>query len=643
MCPAPEQSDVARTRAADEIVEGHGQTSLCSSEQHQRIHKYPEGQRKELQERLSSLSPFTRVPPEIISCIFEAYVADYWDQAISGNISKRKSTAGPEIPYRPYGWLTILHVCRDWRDVALCTPRIWTLVTPLHEECVNLALSSSGKCPLTIIIRPFLHDYSVLRPAYCAIMQQLPRIRAAGFNVTSDVQSLFSDIEQSSSLQPSMLQHLSLAIHDPASRLGVFSSGYMPQLQSLKIVGASSALTVSLGRPTLTMLDVEFSPAADAAELADLLLQLPLLEDLRLSNIDIFPTAALLSGPAEIPLPHLKTLSLCGEPPNLAMAILLRRLSFPTDTEIIYHSRASSLIQITDSGLTLPLIISSAVASNLAVIDNPSAMFHSHAIELRLDFGFSANLLAAPSGASDDYRTRLQLSLQDRKEESVGLLFAMQDLSELRYLYIAIPLGKDIWMDVLRNTAFPKLKKLCLAGGVNLVEFLDMLTTPLPSSTSSAASDSQADEEHAVPSTRFIFPNLKILELRGFVFRVQADLTHEGDLIERVIPCLRRMPVLRGNLLDELHITDPINLTLGEDLAALCDPCIARLATIDPSEVEDWGFSSVSEDSEDSDEAGFGEESESEDADEDADGNEDEDDSEGDEDFGEDMEGDGED
>ncbi|KAJ3556784.1 hypothetical protein NM688_g1830 [Phlebia brevispora] len=535
---------------------------------------------QQLQAEYAALAPLTLVPPEVISSIFEEYVAECWRPILSDPYIRTHC--------RPYEWLKLLSVCRHWREIALRTPRIWTFITTQDIKKVNLMLSRSGKCPLTIVNRP--PSIATLEPVYRAVIPELSRVRKAEFEITSSVQSLFSSGEQSPALQHLILQDLAIVMHTGMNTLGALSSADMPLLKSLKIQSGSPSLVTSLVRPTLTTLIVKFSPAVNAALVVELLQGLPFLQDLQLSNIASFG----MSEFPVIPLPHLHKLELSGNPPSLGMAALLRCLDFPQDTEIRYSSIDSPL-GLEEIGLVLPLVMASAIASSRAVLNNPAAAFRPYAIELEQDYGLSAELLAAPSDNSDYRPTRLSLSIGDGTDESLVQMYRHLNLTEVRYMNVAVPMSPELWLRAFENQALLKLEKLCLSGESDVEEFLEMLNTPLPPLASSAAPNSQEDEEQPVtPSTRFTFPNLKILELHGMGFRERNGVVRETDYIERLIPSLRQFTMERGSPLDELHITWPMNLTLEADLAALMDPSIAKFTKIDPSDVEDWGFSTDS-------------------------------------------------
>ncbi|KAJ7234177.1 hypothetical protein B0H12DRAFT_163021 [Mycena haematopus] len=92
---------------------------------------------------LALISPARRLPAEIVAEIFVACLPSDRNAIISGI----------EAP------LLLCHVCRQWRNIALTTPRLWAslhIVAPGEKKClqireaVDIWLSRSGVLPLSI-------------------------------------------------------------------------------------------------------------------------------------------------------------------------------------------------------------------------------------------------------------------------------------------------------------------------------------------------------------------------------------------------------------------------------------------------------------------------------------------------------------
>ncbi|KAI0044497.1 hypothetical protein FA95DRAFT_1496973, partial [Auriscalpium vulgare] len=85
--------------------------------------------------------PSSRLPPEIMSRVFTILVS----------IDPPTRTVRP-VKIR-LGWLSITHVCKRWRDIALHLPTLWADITfPfIFDERWAAAFSSRARdMPLTI-------------------------------------------------------------------------------------------------------------------------------------------------------------------------------------------------------------------------------------------------------------------------------------------------------------------------------------------------------------------------------------------------------------------------------------------------------------------------------------------------------------
>lgn len=94
-----------------------------------------EGEVLKIKRRLNKLSTSYRLPPEILGTIFVCVARDAFD---SKSIRVRDAFDSesaldafdfPSTPSRPYDWIKLTHVCYDWRQVALRTPRLWSYIS----------------------------------------------------------------------------------------------------------------------------------------------------------------------------------------------------------------------------------------------------------------------------------------------------------------------------------------------------------------------------------------------------------------------------------------------------------------------------------------------------------------------------------
>ncbi|KAJ3556786.1 hypothetical protein NM688_g1832 [Phlebia brevispora] len=570
MAPPGLGLDVAQARAKiEERLEAHDQELVALAERYQREHDRIAELGRQLRSEINSIAPIAHLPPELMSKIFEEYVADHWRAIDCYKI------------FNHYEWLVILHVCRGWRRLALDTPGVWTSIPPLRPEYVELALSRSRNCPLTMLSSPISSE-SHLTTFYRAIIRELPRIRVADFYVTDELQALFSsdpaaNLDETSLISKELSLQLGLDVGVTSPILPALSLAKMPLLTSLNVGHASLGLITALIRPTLTVLNVWFSTPVSAVELISLIRELPLLRRLELSRVQALsvPSSTDALASCTVPLRHLKFSCLLGDPPSMGMAQLLDCLVFPMDAEICYYAHKSTFAE---SMLVLPLVVSKAIISTSPTPNESVTKFRPYSISFMSPIGMEVQVLGAP--ASGAHQMRLRMCLESCTDGSAIQIFELFDLTEMRYMDISIKMESETWIRLFRDKPLLKVNKLRLSEYAYPEDWLDILSTPLYSTSSSTP---------FIPSgKRYLFPNLKILDLKDQTFRAKHDEVHKDDMLPRIIQRLLEFCRLRGYPLDELHITQPINLVTETDLATLKDPRIAKSFKIEDASVQDW-------------------------------------------------------
>ncbi|KAH9857714.1 hypothetical protein C2E23DRAFT_881283 [Lenzites betulinus] len=265
----------------------------------------------ELQTIHNLVAPVNNLPPELLSMTF-AYV-------------EAGSTGNKDL-------ITITHVCRHWRDIALQAPVLWTRIALKHPEGVRTFLDRSKALPLTVSLST----------------DQLP--------IVATVRSLTAEIHRTRSLKVCIPP--SLALDVVAKKLMKAT----PQLEELWIEklptprGSRLAQNVSLeppmvfdGAPLLRSLvlrgmNLPYLPLGPCALtnisledllpppaiLLDLLDRCPSLERLRIHgpfNVEEIWSAR------SVRLSHLKTLEIHTFPP-VGIATFLPSLILPKETNI---------------------------------------------------------------------------------------------------------------------------------------------------------------------------------------------------------------------------------------------------------------------------------------------------------------------
>ncbi|KAI0358096.1 hypothetical protein OH77DRAFT_1241166 [Trametes cingulata] len=97
----------------------------------------------ELKGSLNSLAAIARLPPELLSEVFLHVVKRSYEE-------RNNSFPAYYGGSRFYAWITVSHVCRNWRAVALNTPRLWGHIILTRRPVVENVLSRSKKAPLLV-------------------------------------------------------------------------------------------------------------------------------------------------------------------------------------------------------------------------------------------------------------------------------------------------------------------------------------------------------------------------------------------------------------------------------------------------------------------------------------------------------------
>ncbi|KAJ3544463.1 hypothetical protein NM688_g5740 [Phlebia brevispora] len=110
-------------------------------------------------------SAVARFPPEILAAIFMEYAmaerTEYYAVVMCPR-AEPKRYLDPNIN-RPYLWIRITHVCRQWRDVALQSTKLWCWIVPSPPEWVQVLVQRSGQARLCIDTRPPPRNHAASR------------------------------------------------------------------------------------------------------------------------------------------------------------------------------------------------------------------------------------------------------------------------------------------------------------------------------------------------------------------------------------------------------------------------------------------------------------------------------------------------
>ncbi|KAA1468132.1 hypothetical protein DENSPDRAFT_373195 [Dentipellis sp. KUC8613] len=232
-----------------------------------------------LKSRRNRLSPIARLPPETIALIFSFVV----------------QLSYPRTPNdRRLSWMAVAHVCRQWRDIALQHPRLWSRIDFTSTACAKEMLRRAKMAPLQI----YADFNSTLgcKADLQALLLALPHAsRANLLSISAPHQTLSNIVQQLSSPAP-LLEKFgfhneqglpwgidyvpSLPIKLPESLL----AGHAPNLRHLELSGCDIRWSSPLlkGLRHLEILDLSANRRPTMTEWLDALENMPYIEELML-------------------------------------------------------------------------------------------------------------------------------------------------------------------------------------------------------------------------------------------------------------------------------------------------------------------------------------------------------------------------
>ncbi|KIJ65654.1 hypothetical protein HYDPIDRAFT_39574 [Hydnomerulius pinastri MD-312] len=100
-----------------------------------------------LRTKRNALSRISRLPPEVLASIFVLYA----------RISHVEHFDEPHMEYftEVLPWVKVSYVCRQWRDVALSCPTLWTFMFFASQRWTDVLLSRSKSAPLVVAVSLF--------------------------------------------------------------------------------------------------------------------------------------------------------------------------------------------------------------------------------------------------------------------------------------------------------------------------------------------------------------------------------------------------------------------------------------------------------------------------------------------------------
>ncbi|KAI0774633.1 hypothetical protein BD413DRAFT_301484 [Trametes elegans] len=264
----------------------------------------------------NQVAPMNRLPPELLTMIF-----------------RHVRLVAPKSNRDMF---SISHVCRYWRDVALCSPALWTRLVLKSTRGIGAFVKRSKNLPLQFEVSTTHVPITVIRSQIHAVAH---RIRSLEINLPrydglTEIYSTLRRIqlpmlEELALLQKPLTEYEVLQQLNPDANLYEPGCGNMPALRSLKLYNLPVPFLPET--PTaITHISIEYLVPTVPA-LMKLLERCPLLEHLSLVGYgpEDGPTFETISLPN---LRHFK-LTTREEP---ALQYILSKLILPPHTTISY-------------------------------------------------------------------------------------------------------------------------------------------------------------------------------------------------------------------------------------------------------------------------------------------------------------------
>jgi hypothetical protein len=492
----------------------------------------------------NTLAPVFVLPPEVLARIFHLVALAESSRSKMGSL----------------GWISVTHVCRHWRQVALEDSSLWARISgrPANTTRISETLARARNAPLEI-------DLLVTPNAEILSMFTAHFAHTHEFRLRGLVTPHFHDnIREICSLEAPALEHFELAAHAgcPVAFLRApFFNGMAPKLRTFSLSqirvpwsfiprGQLSQLKIilTMGEP---IADANGPSFGDSKSLVDLLINCPALEILVLE----FCLPQSITRPSQVQaihLPRLSHLSLRGS--SSRVASLLEILKLPPSTTL--GIRCTSENTATNNDHLLPLV--SAHFHDPASVEIKSFKVTSGCTPGLITFTAFTYLLTStthPSYVSEgDLNGGAALALTfhapfEADVDILGQVCIMLALSNIEFLSICAPkMVRSVnWGELFKRCANLTMIEVNWPGASGL---LKELAPPIPKKAPSCGKGRKRKlDDRGVPAPASssltsttdtpvpIFPKLTSLCLRNLDLREPA---HPGALYCVLSAVLRR-------------------------------------------------------------------------------------------------------
>lgn len=275
-----------------------------------------------------------RLPPEVLCEIFlqlaKGCHAEYEVYALFSPTRRRIVSGLPN----PSAWMTITHVCRHWREIALGFPSLWTSIHNKKPEYIRTFIARSRQAPL--FINEHHNDSVCVREAFNNLLRERHRWRT--FECIDPVLE-WNDIDDAPQLEELRLCN---PFRTPFMSPPAPSSFESPRLRRVEVESVPYSFIKSiLKRDSITNLSLTgITPRQNPATWLDMLSLLPSLEELELAQV-LQPSAHHPSS-RRISFPKLRHLRLVEIDNGLVAATFLDMITLPSTARLSLEGRITS-------------------------------------------------------------------------------------------------------------------------------------------------------------------------------------------------------------------------------------------------------------------------------------------------------------
>ncbi len=420
----------------------------------------------DLKTRLNTLTPVARLPPELLSAIFAFVPAKSFTEHYNASEIVR--------PYRVNTWVTVAHVCRHWRAIALSSPRFWSYITVTSKRAADEMIARSKKAPLHIVgpVSPYRDGPRKVMEELMSEFSRIHTLRLAGR--AQEIQDLFKMVTAPASMLESFkLSDMSSYYDEPEPVNLALPAPGVPRLRNLEIDGFPFAWDHPLFCSTLTTLVIYgrilSGPLGLFETFVSALERMTNLQELELEHV--IPQAP--SGPPsrKVTLPHLSSLRILAS--NAECRALLLHLTLPPDVRY-YISDTRGAQDPADLFIALQNHLTSSSPMRTACFDEWGEHVSLYGWRAALKHTTYPNPRQPDSGTEPP---DLQLEIVTRGPSSAPLrtstIFKAVTYLDCRLDTVEGPLYHWRWMDVFAG--MPNIRHLSVSRN-QTTEFLEALS-----------------------------------------------------------------------------------------------------------------------------------------------------------------------